>query len=257
MAKNIIMQVLTSAGYEPMYPFSPRQILNATFLGTSTGAQYNITITGVPTPLTNSFGNDMGVISFAPTVANSDNATLSINGDTARAILFADGTPVRANTFVAGRNVLLKYYNNNFYLILDKNQIGLGKVDNTSDAEKPVSNAMLSALEEKINIPVLIPRNSNLNSYTTAGFYYNPNTQDAATITNTPAQVAFSLLVERHSGAKQTFTAHTTSGVQTWVRNYSSGSWSPWYQQAIIISGTSEPDPTVGANGNIYLKYEV
>lgn len=31
MAKNIIMQVLTSAGYEPMYPFNPAMILNATF----------------------------------------------------------------------------------------------------------------------------------------------------------------------------------------------------------------------------------
>lgn len=31
MAKNIIMQVLTSAGYEPMYPFNPRQILMVRF----------------------------------------------------------------------------------------------------------------------------------------------------------------------------------------------------------------------------------
>ena len=34
MSKNIIMQVLTSAGYEPMYPFSPRQVINANFLNT-------------------------------------------------------------------------------------------------------------------------------------------------------------------------------------------------------------------------------
>lgn len=62
----------------------------------------------------------MGIISFIPTVNNMDNITLSINGDTARPILFADGTMVRANTLVAGRTVLLRYYNNNFYLLLDK-----------------------------------------------------------------------------------------------------------------------------------------
>ena len=57
----------------------------------------------MPVPLTNTFGNDMGIISFIPTVNNMDNITLSINGDTARPILFADGTTVRANTLVAGR----------------------------------------------------------------------------------------------------------------------------------------------------------
>ena len=68
MAKNIIMQVLTSAGYEPMYPFTPRQILNGSFLSTSTSSRYNISITGIPVPLTNSFGNDMGIIAFIPTI---------------------------------------------------------------------------------------------------------------------------------------------------------------------------------------------
>ena len=94
MAKNIIMQVLTSAGYEPMYPFTPRQILNSSFLATSTNIQYNISITGIPVPLTNSFGNDMGIIAFVPTVNNTDNITLSVNGDSALPILFADGVPV-------------------------------------------------------------------------------------------------------------------------------------------------------------------
>lgn len=256
MSKNIIMQVLTSAGYEPMYPFSPRQIINANFLNTSTSGQYNITATGIPTPLSNSFGNDMGIISFMPTINNIDNITLSINGDTARPILFADGTPVRANTLIANRSILVRYYNNNFYLMLDKAQIGLGNVDNTSDAEKPVSSAVRDALAEKLNIPVLIPRNSNLNKYTTAGLYYNATSADATTITNTPAQLPFSLLVERHSGVKQTFTTNTTSGVQTWVRNYSNGIWGSWTQQAFVLKGTAEPDPTVGADGNIYLKIE-
>ena len=149
MAKNIIMQVLNSAMYTHMYQFNPRLNINGTFLENSTNTQYNITITGVPVPLTNTFGNDMGIISFIPTVNNMDNITLYINGDTARPILFADGTTVRANTLVAGRTVLLRYYNNNFYLLLDKNQIGLGNVENVSPADMPISTAVTNALNNK------------------------------------------------------------------------------------------------------------
>lgn len=254
MAKNIIMQVLTSAGYEPMYPFNPRQILNGSFLETSTSSQYNITITGVPTPLTNSFGNDMGIIAFIPTVNNVDNITLSINGDTARPILFSDGVAVRADTLIASRTVFVKYYNNNFYLILDKNQVGLSNVDNTADIDKPVSTAVTNALNNKLNTPTKIPKNSNLNSYTTAGLYYNPSNADVATMSNVPSSVAFSLFVEIHAGVKQTFTNYSNSGIQTWVRNFYNGTWSPWIQQAFVLSGVTEPDPTIGMNGNLYLK---
>lgn len=255
MAKNIIMQVLTSAGYEPMYPFTPRQILNGSFLSTSTSSRYNISITGIPVPLTNSFGNDMGIIAFVPTINNVDNITLSINGDTALPLLFADGIPVRANTLVAGRNVLVRYYNNNFYLILDKNQIGLSNVDNTSDANKPVSIAVTNALNNKLNIPTLIPQNANLNTYQTAGLYYNNSNNVVATMTNVPIKQAFSLFVEKHAGVKQTFTSYSTNGIQTWVRNFFNGTWSSWYQEAIILSGTGEPNNALGANGNLYLKY--
>lgn len=255
MAKNIIMQVLTSAGYEPMYPFTPRQILNSSFLATSTNIQYNISITGIPVPLTNSFGNDMGIIAFVPTVNNTDNITLSVNGDSALPILFADGVPVRANTLIAGRTVLVRYYNNNFYLILDKNQIGLSNVDNTSDANKPVSIAVTNALNNKLNIPTLIPQNANLNTYQTAGLYYSNSNSAVATMTNVPTKQSFSLFVEKHAGVKQTVTSYSTSGIQTWVRNFYNGTWSSWYQQAIILSGTGEPNNALGADGNLYLKY--
>ena len=75
MAKNIIMRVLTSAGYEPLYPFNPALILNAQFLGTSTATQYNISISGIDVPLTNSVGNSMGIIAFIPTIANQSGIT--------------------------------------------------------------------------------------------------------------------------------------------------------------------------------------
>ena len=256
MSKNIIMQVLTSAGYEPMYPFIPSQILNATFLSTSTATQYNLTIAGVPTPLTNSFGNMMGIIAFIPTVSNGVNPTVSINGDTAYPILFPDGTAININTLVANRLVLVKYNNNNFYLVLDKSQIGLGNVSNTSDADKPISTATQNALNLKLNTPTLIPANSNLNNYTTPGLFYTNTNNLAASIINAPTSIAFSLLIERHIGIKQTLTAYTSTGVQTWVRNYSGGNWSSWTQQAFILWGTAAPDASIGANGNIYLRYD-
>ena len=257
MSKNIIMQVLTSAGYEPMYPFNPSQVLNATFLQTSTATQYNLTITGVPTPLTNSFGNMMGIISFIPTVTNGANPTISINGDTAYPILFPNGTAINANTLIANRPTFVKYNNNNFYLILDKSQVGLSNVNNTSDIDKPISTATQNALNQKLNIPTYIPEGSNLNSYTTAGLYYNSDNTSTSTIANVPVVRAFSLLVERHAGVKQTFTTYTPgSGMITYVRNYYAGSWGNWVQQAFVLSGTSAPSNDIGFDGNIYLKYE-
>lgn len=256
MAKNIIMNVLTSAGYEPMYPFNPAMILNASFLGTSTGAQYNITINGISVPLTNVVGNNMGIIAFIPTITNEAGATLSINGDTPRPIVYADGDLIESDIFSPNSFVYLKYQNNKFYLLLGKNQLGLSNVDNTSDMDKPVSAAMQTALDGKLNIPQLIPSNSNLNTYQTAGLYYNSNNAQVATITNVPIAQAFSLFVEKHAGAKQTFTAYGIGGIQTWVRNYYNGTWGAWVQVAMIYSGTTAPSPTLGYDGNIYVKVD-
>ena len=258
MAKDIIMQVLTSAGYEPMYPFNPAQILNATVASSSTAKQYNLTITGIPTPITNAIGNKIGLISFLPNVNCSSNPKISINGDTAKPILFANGINLQNNVLVAHRPVYVKFYNGNFYLIMDKAQVGLNNVDNTSDLDKPISRATQNALNNKINLPILIPRGANLNSYTTPGFYYNPNNSDVSTMTNVPDKLAFSLLVERHAGTKQTFTIYSTDklGMKTWVRNYFNGTWGKWAQQAFVLSGTENPSPNDGYDGNIYLKYQ-
>ena len=258
MAKNIIMQVLTSAGYEPMYPFNPALVLNAKVETTSTATQYNLTITGVFTPLTNAIGNQLGLISFIPNVNNGQNPKISINGDTAKPILDAAGIAITNNTLTKNHIVYVKFYNGNFYLTIDKAQIGLNNVNNTSDLDKPISRATQNALNNKINLPILIPRGANLNSYTTPGFYYNPNNSDVSTMTNVPDKLAFSLLVERHAGAKQTFTIYSTDrlGMKTWVRNYFNGTWGKWAQQAFVLSGTKNPSPNDGYDGNIYLKYQ-
>lgn len=261
MAKNIIMQVLTSAGYEPMYPFNPAQILNATVASSSTATQYNLTITGIPTPITNAIGNKIGLISFLPNVNCSSNPKISINGDTAKPILFANGINLQNNVLVAHRPVYVKFYNGNFYLIMDKAQVGLSNVDNTSDLDKPISRATQTALNNKLNIPQQIPRNTNLNSYNSlakCGFYYCVSAGDAQTIANIPVAQASCLMVEKQgNGIKQTFTAFSQTGIRTWVRFLdSNGSWHQWYQQAFVLSGTAAPKNNQGENGNIYIKYE-
>lgn len=254
MAVSIIMQVLNSLGYEPMYPFNPSLCLNATVIDTSTALNYNLLITGVETPITADIGNKLGIISFLPTVNNASGAKISINGDIALSILMADGSAIPANTFTTTQPVFVKYYNGHFVLLLNKNQVGLNNVDNTSDINKPISTAVQNALNNKLNIPTSIPRNANLNNYQTAGLYYNPSDADSATITNVPVANAFSLFVERHAGVKQTFTAYGTSGMRVWSRNYYSGTWGSWSQEAFVYSGTSTPSSSLGVNGNIYVK---
>ena len=261
MAKNIIMQVLTSAGYEPMYPFNPAQILNATVASSSTATQYNLTITGIPTPITNAIGNKIGLISFLPNVNCGSNPKISINGDTAKPILFANGTNLQNNVLVAHRPVYVKFYNGNFYLTMDKAQVGLSNVDNTADINKPISTAVQTALNNKLNIPQQIPKNTNLNSYNSlasCGFYYCVSAVDAQTMANIPVAQASCLMVEKQgNGIKQTFTAFSQTGIRTWVRFLDDvGNWYQWYQQAFVLSGTATPTNNQGENGNIYIKYE-
>lgn len=260
MSVNIIMQVLNSAGYEPMYPFNPAQCLNATVIDTSTASNYNISIVGVETPITADIGNSLGIISFIPNVGNAANATLSINGDTALPIRMADGSPIVAGVLKTTQPVFLKYYNAGFSLLVDKSSVGLNNVDNTSDLNKPISTATQNALDQKLNIPQLVPNNANLNTYQTAGMYYCATTASAKTMSNLPIQDAFSLLVEKSAGATQTFTTYNltnaTSGVRSWKRVYFNGTWSNWVQVGMVFYGTSNPANTLGQDGNIYIKYE-
>lgn len=98
-----------------------------------------------------------------------------------------------------------------------------------------------------------VPSNSNLNNYTTPGMYYNPSDAETRTMSNVPQANAFSLLVERHAGYKQTFTVYFTGNPYTWVRNYYNGSWGAWRRIAFISYGTAAPGTLL--DGEIYIKY--
>ena len=73
-----------------------------------------------------------------------------------------------------------------------------------------------------------IPANANLNDYKTEGFYYCSSAANGGTIKNAASSTAFSLLVERHAGCKQTFTTYDPNSIKMWVRNYYQNTWSPW-----------------------------
>lgn len=90
----------------------------------------------------------------------------------------------------------------------------------------------------QFNGPVYIPNLSSsrldegqdLNNMTGAGFYYEPTNARAETMHNLPIARAFSLLVERHAGTKQTFTQYDTSVPRTWIRNQYGGNWGSWHE---------------------------
>lgn len=68
----------------------------------------------------------------------------------------------------------------------------------------------------------------DLNNLMTPGMYYSPYNADAENILNAPTNSAFSLLVEKHAGYKQTFTVYN-SPPRTFIRNYYT-SWGSWYE---------------------------
>lgn len=91
-------------------------------------------------------------------------------------------------------------------------------------------------------VPVYIPANSNLNDYIHPGMYWNGSDVQVATIANAPIAHAFSLLVEKHAGYKQTFTVYGGDFIQMFVRNYNGSSWGLWYK---IPLGTSANIPNL------------
>ncbi|WP_222126001.1 tail fiber protein [Paenibacillus xylanexedens] len=74
---------------------------------------------------------------------------------------------------------------------------------------------------------ILIPAESDLNSYITEGEYYCPTNATVATLANSPVGVAFHLTIERHAGVVQTLTTFEPSNLQVFQRNYYVG-WGPW-----------------------------
>jgi hypothetical protein len=94
--------------------------------------------------------------------------------------------------------------------------------------------------------PQGIANGSNMNSFITPGMFSCAANSTAATLINCPTTNAFSLLVEKHAGVKQTITEYLTNGTaKTWVRNNYSTTWEAWkLVQMPIVS-------TLDASGNV------
>jgi len=79
-----------------------------------------------------------------------------------------------------------------------------------------------------------LPQTTDLNDVMAPGMYFESTNAMAQQMSNLPISEAFSLLVERHAGVKQTFTRYHYSDPRTWIRNYYSNQWEPWREIAFI-----------------------
>ena len=73
-----------------------------------------------------------------------------------------------------------------------------------------------------------IGKNANLNNYTDPGWYSCPQDATAATVSNSPTDHAFALIVSAHAGTNQILIEYMTSAFHIWTRNYYSNAWSSW-----------------------------
>ena len=73
-----------------------------------------------------------------------------------------------------------------------------------------------------------IPSNSNLNSYTDPGWYRCSANATAVTISNSPTDNAFIMIVNTHAGTNQIVIEYMASAFHIWTRNYYSNTWGSW-----------------------------
>lgn len=105
--------------------------------------------------------------------------------------------------------------------------------------------------------PEYIQANGDLNSLIKPGLYHCPTNAEAYTITNKPLNTAFSLLVERHAGIKQTFTIYNQDGKpRTFIRNSYSDIWGAWSEVMMGVPDTSWVNVSLqsGFTGNIQIR---
>ena len=73
-----------------------------------------------------------------------------------------------------------------------------------------------------------IPSNSNLNNYTDPGWYRCAANATAVTVSNSPTDNAFVMIVNTHAGTNQIVIEYMTSAFHIWTRNYYNNAWGSW-----------------------------
>ena len=74
----------------------------------------------------------------------------------------------------------------------------------------------------------LIPGGSDLNTYQTPGFYYQPTNANASSGSDYPAPLAVSLVVLKGAGVSQVYIEYDTASPTMYLRSYYGGSWGAW-----------------------------
>ena len=90
--------------------------------------------------------------------------------------------------------------------------------------------------------------NTDLNSITTPGFYYNPANVNVQTFKNCPTTNALFMIVGTHAGTYQEITEYTTSNPKKFMRNYYEKTWGPWYR---VYTSANAPTKAEIGLGNV------
>lgn len=120
-----------------------------------------------------------------------------------------------------------------------KEQVGLGNVDNTSDADKPISTAMQAALADKITLEdvlgagTALAAGDDLNSLTYPGKFYAANGTISAGVSNSPITTkAYFGYTMRSISPNALFIQIAIENDENFVvykRRYT-GTWGAWYK---------------------------
>jgi hypothetical protein len=205
--------------------------------GTNTGDQ-TITLTGAVT------GSGTG--SFATTLASGIDATKLADGTVTSAELqYINSLSSNAQTQLNAKEGTLtagttsQYYRGDkSWQTLDKTAVGLSNVDNTTDANKPVSTATQTALNLKANLasPTFTGTVSGITK-SMVGLSSVDNTSDAGKPVSTAQQTALDLKEDLSNKSTSTSlgTSNTLYPTQNAVKTYvdnalpvvTSGTWTP------------------------------
>lgn len=133
-------------------------------------------------------------------------------------------------------------------------KIGIGKVaefNGIDFGEMPTING------KSFFDGIKIPQHADLNTYKTAGFFYNPLNAEVSTIKNVPIANAFSLEVLKHTnggGVRQIFREYRNNAPTTWERNFYQ-SWGAWVKTITSSTLTDYMKDWIIESGTNYKKW--
>lgn len=133
------------------------------------------------------------------------------------------------------------------------------KADNVKHITSQERTAWNGKISKSINLLQTAIR--DLNNVRDEGFYFVGSNAGASEFLNLPVTgFAFSLLVEKHAGTKQTFTTFSITQPRIFVRNEYQDAWSSWLEvyhtnNVPFKTGSGSPEGVVTASvGTIYLR---